>query len=98
MFNGKVNLLKVPQKSMDLLQNALCYGLFGTVISFVSPWLVLFLTAAPLVNWFCVRAYQKYEYETRAERTDVERRLNYVNDRAADFAAAKDIRIYGMAD
>lgn len=98
MFNGKVNLLEVPQKSMDLLQNALCYGLFGTVISFVSPWLVLFLTVAPLVNLFCVRAYQKYEYETRAERTDVERRLNYVNDRAADFAAAKDIRIYGMAD
>lgn len=59
MFNGKVNLLEVPQKSMDLLQNALCYGLFGTVISFVSPWLVLFLTVAPLVNWFCVRAYQK---------------------------------------
>ena len=62
-----------------------------------SPWLVLLLTAAPVVNWLCVRAYQRYEYATREERTDVERRLQYVSGRGADFAAAKDIRIYGMA-
>lgn len=98
MWNGKVKLIEVPQNSMELLQNILCYILFGTVISFASPWLVLLLTVMPVVNWFSIRAYQNYEYRTRAERTDIEKKLDYVTSRSADFAAAKDIRIYGMYD
>lgn len=73
MWNGKVKLIEVPQNSMELLQNILCYILFGTVISFASPWLVLLLTVMPVVNWFSIRAYQNYEYRTRAERTDIEK-------------------------
>lgn len=97
MNNGKVKILEMPQQSMDLLKNVLCYALFGTVISFVSPWLVILLTAAPAINWFCVRAYNRYEYRTRPERSDIVRRQEYVANRSGDFAAAKDIRVYGMA-
>ena len=96
MNEGVVGILEMPRKSMDILQNILCYALFGTVISFVSPWLVVLLTLAPMVNWFCIRAYHRYEYRTRAERTDIARRKEYVADRAGDFTAAKDIRVYGM--
>lgn len=73
MNNGIVKLLQVPQESMNVIQNLLCYFLFGTVISFVSPWLVVLLTALPMVNWFCVRAYNRYEYGTREARADLER-------------------------
>ena len=97
MSFGKVPLLEMPQQTMELLQNLLCYLLFGTIISAVSPWLLLLLTAAPAANWFCVRAYNRYEYRTRPERTDIERKTDYVSGRAADFACAKDIRIYSMA-
>ena len=97
MSFGKVPLLEMPQQTMELLQNLLCYLLFGTIISAVSPWLLLLLTAAPAANWFCVRAYNRYEYRTRPERTDIERKTDYVSGRASDFACAKDIRIYGMA-
>ena len=97
MSFGKVPLLEMPQQTMELLQNLLCYLLFGTIISAVSPWLLLLLTAAPAANWFCVGAYNRYEYRTRPERTDIERKTDYVSGRAADFACAKDIRIYGMA-
>lgn len=97
MWNGKRPITDMPSESLTLLKNSLCYALFGGMISFVSPWLVVLLTAAPVVNWLCARAYQRYEYTTREERTDVERRLKYVTDRGADFAAAKDIRIYGLA-
>lgn len=97
MSFGKVPLLEMPQQTIELLQNLLCYLLFGTIISAVSPWLLLLLTAAPAANWFCVRAYNRYEYRTRPERTDIERKTDYVSGRAADFACAKDIRIYSMA-
>lgn len=98
MSDGKVKLLEMPQQSIALVKNLLCYALFGTVISFASPWLVVLLTAAPLINWLCVRAYNKYEYRTRKERSDLERRLSYVAEKSGDFAAAKDIRVYGMTD
>ena len=98
MNNGKCPLLEMPRQGADLLTNLLCYALFGTVISFVSPWLVVLLTVCPAINWLCVRAYNKYEYATRAQRTDIDRKLQYVMDRSEDFSAAKDIRVYGMAD
>lgn len=96
MNEGVVGILEMPRKSMDILQNVLCYVLFGTVISFVSPWLIVLLTLAPAINWFCLRAYNRYEYRTRPERTDLARRKEYVANKAGDFSAAKDIRIYGM--
>lgn len=98
MHYGKCPLLEMPQQGADLLTNLLCYALFGTVISFVSPWLVVLLTVCPAINWLCVRAYNKYEYATRAQRTDIDQKLQYVMDRSEDFSAAKDIRVYGMAD
>lgn len=97
MGYGKQPLTDIPRLSLVLLENVLCYCLFGAVISFITPWLVVFLTAAPLVHWVCVFFYNKYEYRTRALRTDAARRLDYVAGCAADFSAAKDIRIYGMA-
>ncbi len=96
MWNGRVLLIEVPQKSLLLLQSVICYILFGTVISFANPWLVLLLTVTPIVDLLCQRAYQNYEYRTRAERTDIEKKISYVSSRSADFAAAKDIRVYGM--
>ena len=59
---------------------------------------MVLLTVCPAINWLCVRAYNKYEYATRAQRTDIDRKLQYVMDRSEDFSAAKDIRVYGMAD
>ena len=87
----------VPRRSLKLIENVLSYLLFGSVIAFVSPYLVPILTIAPTVNWFCARAYRNWEYAHRKHWTDIDNRLWYVQGETADFAAAKDIRIYGMA-
>lgn len=97
MQNGKQPLSDMPKHTAKLITNVICYFLFGTVISFVSPWLVPILTIAPIINWLCVRAYNKWEYENRDKWTDVSRKIRYVQTKPADFAAGKDIRIYGMA-
>jgi len=91
-------LCDVPEQSAELVKCVICYLLFGSVISVVSPWLLPILTLAPLVNWLCVRAYHQYEYNNREKATDVDRKLWYVQQQAADFATGKDIRIYGMAE
>lgn len=97
MWDGGQPISDVPARSMKLVENVLNYFLFGTVLTFVSPLLVPLLTLAPGVNWFCARAYRNWEYAHRARWTDIERRIWYVQGETADFAAAKDIRIYGMA-
>ncbi len=96
MMNGRQPLSDMPRHSLALLENVMCYVLFGAVISFVTPWLVALLTLAPAVNILCARAYRTWEYSTRAPRADNERRLVYIISRPADYAAWKDIRIYGM--
>ena len=96
-WNGVQPVSDVPSRSMKLVENILCYLLFGSVISFVSPLLVPILTIAPAVNWFCARAYRNWAYAHRDKWTDIDHRLWYVQGETADFRAGKDIRIYGCA-
>ncbi len=97
MWDGVQPLRDMTKHAWDFAESILCYLLFGTVVSFVSPWLLVFLTLAPAVNWFCVRAYQKWEYVNRKNWMEIDRKLDYVQGKTANFAVAKDIRIYGMA-
>ena len=97
MWNGVQPISDVPRRSLKLVENVLNYLLFGTVITFVSPLLVPLLTVAPAVNWYCARAYRNWNYAHREKWTDLERKLWYVQGETDDFAAAKDIRIYGLA-
>lgn len=97
MWNGNQPINDILRYSFGILENILGYLLFGTVISFVSPWLVLLLTIAPVVNLVSVRAYNKWEYSHRSETEDLDQKLGYMQWLAGDFSAAKDIRIYGMS-
>ncbi|MGN1346498.1 MAG: ABC transporter ATP-binding protein [Eubacteriales bacterium] len=98
MWDGVMPLYDMPRQTLGFIESVVNYILFGSVISFVSPWLVPILTVAPAVNWFCVRAYQKWEYANRRKWSDIDRKLWYIHLKSSDFAAAKDIRIYSMAD
>lgn len=97
MWNGEQPLSDMVSQSFRIVENVLGYILFGTVISFVSPWLILLLTLAPIVNWLAVRAYNRWEYTQRDKTTALSQRLNYVCDLPSDFTIAKDIRIYSLA-
>ncbi len=97
MWNGNQPIQDMPRHMWSFIESIICYILFGTVISFVSPWFVPFLTLAPIVNWLCAKAYHKWEYSNRKKWTDTDKKLWYSNQLPADFAAAKDIRIYSLA-
>jgi len=98
MWNGVQPISDMPRYTAELIINVLSYLLFGSVVSLVHPLLVPILTVAPIVNWVCVRAYNKWEYANRDKWTDTSRKLWYVRTKPADFAAGKDIRLYGMMD
>jgi len=97
MWGGVQPLTDMVYHGFGMIENLLGYILFGSVISFASPWLVPILTIAPVVNILSVRAYNKWEYSSREERSDLGMKLGHVEELPDDFAAAKDIRIYSMA-
>lgn len=97
MWDGVQPISDMPRYTTDLITNVICYILFGTMISFVHPILVPILTVAPVINWLCARAYNKWEYANREKWTSISRKLGYLQSNTSDFAAGKDIRIYGMA-
>ena len=97
MWDGVQPLTDIVYKGFGMLENLLGYILFGSVISFASPWLVPILTVAPIVNILSVKAYNKWEYAHRSKMTDLNQKLGHVEELPDDFAAAKDIRIYSMA-
>ncbi len=97
MNNGMQPLSDIVRNFFGIIENVLGYLFFGTVISFVSPWLLPLLTLSPLVQIYAAKRYNKWDLGTRAERSDNDGKLWYVFHLADDFGAGKDIRIYGMA-
>ncbi|SCJ36702.1 Lipid A export ATP-binding/permease protein MsbA [uncultured Flavonifractor sp.] len=97
MWDGVQPLTDIVYSGFGMIENLLGYILFGSVISFASPWLVPILTVAPIVNILSVKAYNKWEYAHRSKMTDLNQNLGHVEELPDDFAAAKDIRIYSMA-
>lgn len=97
MWNGVQPLTDIVYNGFGMIENLLGYILFGSVISFASPWLVPILTVAPVVNILSVKAYNKWEYAHRSKMTDLNQKLGHVEKLPDDFSAAKDIRIYSMA-
>ena len=98
MWNGNQPITDILTGAFDMAENVIGYLLFGTVISFASPWLVPLLTVAPVVNLLAVHAYNRWEYSNRAYTADLNQKLDFVEELPDNFSTAKDIRIYSMAD
>ncbi|MDE5803218.1 MAG: ABC transporter ATP-binding protein/permease [Lachnospiraceae bacterium] len=81
----------------DMAANALCFVLFGSVISTLSPWFLLLFVAGSLVTMIPRRYQQDRDHEERDERNANFRKMNYLSWKLASKPiAAKDIRLYGF--
>lgn len=89
-------LTQLSQSATEFVRNILGYLFFGTIISFISPWIAVVLTLTPIFNYFFTRRYNRYEYANRNNWTPIDRKLSYIVSKSADFGSAKDIRIYGL--
>ena len=78
MWDGVQPLTDIVYSGFGMIENLLGYILFGSVISFASPWLVPILTVAPIVNILSVKAYNKWEYAHRSKMTDLNQKLGHV--------------------
>lgn len=93
--NGSV-LERMLKNSTSLITCILGYLLFGTILSFSSPWLIVILTILPIINFFIIKKIQLFQYENKDATTKLDKKLWYISKKSGDFKVAKDIRIYGM--
>lgn len=82
----------------NLISNVLKYFMFSAVLSFASPWLVVYLTLMPVINFFMARYVQKFQFKNREEMSVLDKHLGYIANLCGALDASKDIRIYGLTD
>lgn len=89
-------LTLMPKNISSFITNILGYILFGTIISFASPWIAVLLTITAMINYSIVKSIQKYQYKHRKDTSLLDKKLWYVANNSGKFESAKDIRLYGM--
>ncbi len=88
-----------PMDFAELVSNILKFFLFGTVISVLSPWIVLLLAAGCAVNYFCAKWEREVNYRTEDVRNLLSKKLNYLAFWISrDASYGKDIRLYNLKD
>lgn len=87
---------QMSKGSIALLTSILEYIMFGTVLSFAHPIIILILTIMPVINYFVIRSIQKFQYKSKNETIPLDKKLWYIATNAENYKSAKDIRIYGM--
>lgn len=79
----------------DMVANVLCFVLFGSVISMLSPWILVLLVVGSLITMLPRRYQQDRDHEERDERNANSRKMNYLAWHLSNEPkAAKDIRLY----
>ncbi len=87
-----------PTELGNLVINIICFVLFGSVISLLSPWVLLLLLVGCLINFFTQRWKQNYDYRHQEEADLVDNRFHYTMFEAPARQHAKDLRLYGFSD
>jgi len=72
--------------------------IFGGILAFMNPYILLFLVGGALINIFVFRRALKYEHKHKDEYISIDNKLYYLREQCVDIANAKDIRMYSMSE
>lgn len=86
-----------PLNFANMMSTTLKFFLFGSIISFVSPWLILLLALGCGGSYLASAWERKRNYETRDQINIVNKKVNYLAFQVArNLKFGKDIRLYGF--
>jgi len=88
--------MNLPRNLVDLVSNVFGFIIFGGVIAYVNPAVILLLILSAVINWLMLLRVRRYDLATRERRSKAERKLHYVLKIMRDPANAKDIRLYNL--
>lgn len=79
-----------------LLINIVCFFIYCRSSYTNSPILILVILSTAGISYFISQRLDEYKYQHREEEAEYIHQMAYLLNRAADFGAAKDIRIFGL--
>ena len=88
-------MLGLPRK---LAVNVICFFLYSTVLSVLSPWLVILMLLLSMLNYGILRMRNHWELALKESFAQSNREINYLNKTFQDSHMAKDIRVFSMND
>ena len=96
LFNDNSGVSGMLQLLGSFWGQILGFVLYIGIISMLSPWIVLFLLATSGVYILVLRRVNYYEYNHREQWTSIDKKINYMLKKTADFNYNKDIKLYAM--
>ena len=79
-----------------LLQNSIGFLIYVFLLSSVDLFMIAVILATTIIGYFVSKYVNSYEYRHRDEIAEYENKIFYIKERAKDYSAAKDIRIFGI--
>lgn len=79
-----------------LLINTAGFFLYGNLLTQIQPVLLLVILLTCGLSYFIAGRLDQYKYDHCEEEAEYIHHMSYLSNRAADFGAAKDIRIFGL--
>lgn len=80
----------------ELTKNLLGFIFYVVLMSSVQPLLLVVILATTVAGYFIGNYVNEWGYRHREEEGEMENRMYYLNRRANELTAAKDIRIFGL--
>lgn len=80
----------------ELATNLIGFTFYVVLVSSVQPVLLVAVLATTVISYFIGNRVNEWGYRHREEEGEMENRMYYLDRRARDLTAAKDIRIFGL--
>ena len=96
LFNDSSGVSGLLQTLGSFLGQVLGIVLYIGIISMLSPWIVLVLMVTSGLYLLVLWRVNAYEYKHRKYWTVIDKKLNYLYEKTADYTYNKDIKLYSM--
>lgn len=95
--NNHTRAVHFPMEFSNTISLVLKFVLFGTVLSMLSPWLILLIALCSVANIPLSAWERRRNYETLDQRNGIMKKLNYLAFQVGrQFRYGKDIRLYSL--
>ncbi len=80
----------------EFVAGVLGFMLYGSLLTFLNPIVLMLLILTSLINYAVLNRATRCRESFREEYSTIMDKFTYFNFKVADFASAKDIRLYNM--
>ena len=96
VYSGNSGTEQMFEQLVGVFSSAFGLLTYSAIVLGVIPWGIPVLLAAGAADFYVGLRFTKWQHRNRGKWTEYDRRLNYLNNKAGDYRAAKDIRLFHL--